>query len=158
LRKNKKGISPLIATVLLIGFAVAIAILVWFWYGNVIKEQAEKTGATSQGKLACASEVKYTIKNACYSSSGTTNNILFTIENKGTSIDDLRVRIEGTSSTETVSLGNSIGTTETKQTSAQYSSAVGNVKKVAFSPIVFRQNAPTVCSDKEQELNVKPCP
>lgn len=160
---NKKGISPLIATVLLIGFAISIAILVWFWYGNIIKEQAEKTGATSEGKLACASEVKYRVKNSCYKSAENPSDpdeyqVLLTIENKGSNIDDLRIRIEGSLNTETISLGILIAETETKQTSAQYNnSKIGTINKIVIQPIIFRQNTPVVCTEKEQELSVKSC-
>ena len=45
---KKKGISPLIATVLLIGFVVIIAASVYFWYDNVLKGEMEKRGAQSE--------------------------------------------------------------------------------------------------------------
>ena len=43
LHYNKKGISPLIATVLLVAFVILIAVLIWFWWDNVIKDQISKT-------------------------------------------------------------------------------------------------------------------
>ena len=61
-RVNEKGLSPLIATVLLIGFAIAIAILIWFWYGNFLKNQAEKEKSLTEGKLACSQEVNFQVK------------------------------------------------------------------------------------------------
>ncbi|MBI2670861.1 hypothetical protein HYX18_02700 [Candidatus Woesearchaeota archaeon] len=155
--KTKKAISPLIATVLLIGFAIAIAILVWFWYGNIIKEQAEKTGASASGKLACASEVKYTIKSSCYNQNE--NQILIQIENKGTTIDDLRISVQGSLNTKIISTGTVISATETKQVNAPYNTVeIGTLQKVTIIPVVIRDNAPTACSDKKQELkNIKPC-
>ncbi len=53
LKFRKRGISPLIATVLLIGFTVAIAAIVIFWSRNFVKEKAEKEGALSEKKLKC---------------------------------------------------------------------------------------------------------
>jgi len=51
--KNKKGISPLIATVLLIGFVVAIAAIVMLWGKGFIEERTAKEGALSKAKLDC---------------------------------------------------------------------------------------------------------
>ncbi|MBS3167338.1 hypothetical protein J4403_03985 [Candidatus Woesearchaeota archaeon] len=49
--KNKKGVSPLIATVLLIGFAVAIAGVLFVWIrsstGELGQKQSEKLNADS---------------------------------------------------------------------------------------------------------------
>jgi flagellin-like protein len=39
---NKKGISPIVATVLLIFIVVIIGIMVWFWVNNYIDENQEK--------------------------------------------------------------------------------------------------------------------
>ena len=43
MRKNKRGISPLIATVLLIGFTVALAAMVMTWGSGFIKKTTEQT-------------------------------------------------------------------------------------------------------------------
>lgn len=51
--RGKKGISPLIATVILIGFVVAIAAVVMLWGRGIVEETAEKQGEISQAKLAC---------------------------------------------------------------------------------------------------------
>ena len=53
LNYNKRGISPLIATVLLIGFTVAVAAVVIFWSRNFVKEKADKEGALSEKRLEC---------------------------------------------------------------------------------------------------------
>ena len=39
---NKKGISPLIATVLLIGFTVALGVLLYLWLSGTLSLQAKK--------------------------------------------------------------------------------------------------------------------
>jgi len=51
----KKGISPLIATVLIIGFVVAIGAVVMLWGRGFVKERTEKEGALSEAKLNCNS-------------------------------------------------------------------------------------------------------
>lgn len=40
--KNKKGISPMIATVILIAIVIAIALILFLWFRNMVKEDAKK--------------------------------------------------------------------------------------------------------------------
>ncbi len=58
---NKRGISPLIATVLLIGFTVALAAMVMTWGSGFIKKTTESTEAGAQTALKCASELAFEI-------------------------------------------------------------------------------------------------
>lgn len=50
---TKKGISPLIATVLIIGFTIVIAALVITWGTNLFKKTQQQTGELSEINLAC---------------------------------------------------------------------------------------------------------
>ncbi len=52
---QKKGISPLIATVLVIGFTIILAALVFQWGGEMFKDVQEETGAASEAKITCTS-------------------------------------------------------------------------------------------------------
>ena len=51
--KNKKGISPLIATVLIIGFTIVLAALVITWGTKLFKTTVSETEATSKFSIAC---------------------------------------------------------------------------------------------------------
>lgn len=51
---NQKGISPLIATVLLIGFTVALAALVMTWGSGFIKKITTETSENTDLALKCA--------------------------------------------------------------------------------------------------------
>ena len=51
--KNKKGVSPLIATVLIIGFTIVLAALVITWGTKLFKGTVSDTETTSQFSLAC---------------------------------------------------------------------------------------------------------
>ena len=51
--KNKKGISPLIATVLIIGFTIVLAALVITWGTKLFKSTVSDTESTSKFTLAC---------------------------------------------------------------------------------------------------------
>lgn len=50
---SKRGISPLIATVLLIGFIIALVAVVMLWGKGFIQEKAEKEGELAQAQLSC---------------------------------------------------------------------------------------------------------
>ena len=50
---HKKGISPLIATVLLIGFAVALAAVVMTWGLDFIRQTTENVGKETDKALQC---------------------------------------------------------------------------------------------------------
>lgn len=52
-KMNKKGISPLIATVLIVGFTIALAGVAYFFLSGTVKEQIDKQGAESDGKSKC---------------------------------------------------------------------------------------------------------
>ncbi|MEM4245399.1 MAG: archaellin/type IV pilin N-terminal domain-containing protein [Candidatus Nanoarchaeia archaeon] len=52
-RIPKRGISPLIATVLLIGFVIALLLLIMLWGKNYIEELAAKRGALAQKQQEC---------------------------------------------------------------------------------------------------------
>ena len=50
---NKKGISPLIATVLLISFGVILSGVIMFWGKQYVTELMEKRGDVAIAKLEC---------------------------------------------------------------------------------------------------------
>ena len=54
---NKKGISPLIAIVLLIAFTVAVGSLLSAWLGTLSGTQMEKTGEISEKQILCSRSV-----------------------------------------------------------------------------------------------------
>lgn len=51
---TKKGISPLIATVLLIGFTIVIATGVILWWSGSVKDIIDKQGAEQAAQMRCA--------------------------------------------------------------------------------------------------------
>lgn len=160
---KKRGISPLVATVFLIGLAISLAILVWLWYGNVLKEQVEKQGSKSEAKSVCAREVEFRVEEACFKESldpGVDNDLFLYLENKGAKIDDFRVTVFYTGETESSAqvLGDSLAETESKETSILYD-AGKTIDKVVIMPVITRSGSDTSCT--EQAIEIKPvneCP
>ena len=91
---NKKGVSPLIATVLVIGFTIALALVIFTWGKTFTQNLTEGTGQKAEQQLAClqANLVSFEIKKACYSG----NSVKFTLENEGSiTLDKITLRVTG---------------------------------------------------------------
>lgn len=75
---NKKAVSPLIATVLLIAFAVSLGAVVIQWGSNYVRERTDDTSQRSDIDLTCSQDtyigvIKYnTIEQLCYNVSSIT--------------------------------------------------------------------------------------
>ncbi|MAG19955.1 hypothetical protein CL618_00800 [archaeon] len=82
----KKGASPLIATVLLVGFVIVIAALILSWSVSLINQGVEKS--ESDIVFFCVSEIGFEVSNVCDGS--------FEVENlKSRSIDKFIVSLLG---------------------------------------------------------------
>jgi len=61
---RKKAISPLIATVLLIGFTIVLAALIIQWGGGLFRQTTEETGVTAKAQMLCSTGIKFEITSA----------------------------------------------------------------------------------------------
>ena len=110
---KKRGISPLIATVLLVGITVTAASVLLIWGKGYVKDIQEKQGELSQGRLSCSTDIEIDIVSA---ESG-----FITVENKGKGrIDAFLLRIIDTRG-------------EAVNQDVQISIEPGEIKKVPFS-------------------------
>ena len=66
---EKKGISPLIATVLLIGFTIVLAAVVMRWGSEFVRETTEETACLSDLSIVCTN-LRVEITNAFSNSTG----------------------------------------------------------------------------------------
>ena len=88
---KKRGISPLIATVLLIGFTIALAVIIFVWVQTFTEERVGKTGEIVEAEVVCSTAVELGIEKACVDSSG----VHFIIENrKGNDVRGFVIRLE----------------------------------------------------------------
>jgi|SRR3989344_4963824 len=88
---EKRGISPLIATVLIIGFTIVLAATIFQWGGSLVEKLK---GQSEEGltKITCATDVNIDIKQAC----DMINSVLLTVDNKGNiPVKGLTVRLIG---------------------------------------------------------------
>lgn len=85
--KNKKGVAPLIATVLLIAFTVSIGVLVVNWGRDYIETTTSDTSDKVSSDLSCNMDISIEVKEIsntkkiCYN--GTAKTIELMLENTG---------------------------------------------------------------------------
>lgn len=88
---EKKGISPLIATVLILGFTVALAAMIMTWGTGFTRQMQEQTEETSNIQVTCATDVAFDVKSVCETAVDGVYKI--TIANNGNlNIDSFMVR------------------------------------------------------------------
>jgi flagellin-like protein len=97
---SKKGVSPLIATVLLIAFAVALGAVVMNWGSEYVRSQATSTGQKSDVKIKCAQDVDLSIVDIsntpklCYNNETSYERIDFILSNDGNvQVESLKVTV-----------------------------------------------------------------
>ncbi|MBU4493644.1 MAG: hypothetical protein KKA61_04695, partial [Nanoarchaeota archaeon] len=102
--KNKKGVSPLIATILLIAFAVALGAVVMSW-GRNVEFLREEPGIEKCANVNLKIEKINNIPQVFYGGTGLDGFIKFTIENNGNEdIEGVIVWVIGEKNTNTIDL------------------------------------------------------
>lgn len=142
-KRGKRGISPLIATVLLIGFVVALIMLVMLWGKNYVEELAAKRGALAQKQNECQN-VAVGVKSAQFQ--GTVATLV--IENqKDIDIDKFVFRGMIGENSQVVENYNKLGGLEVSQYEVDF--GTGNIEKVDIIPSLKAGKDKYVpCSDK----------
>jgi len=94
---NKKGISPLIATVLLIGFTIVLAAVVIRWGSDLFNTQIKTQTCENAATLECTSDVDFAITKADYDENAGTSGVgslTFSLVNNGAlKLENVIVRI-----------------------------------------------------------------
>lgn len=88
---NKKGVSPLIATVLIIGFTIVLAAVVMQWGGGFVRQLTEEQAQKSEAQTTCI-ELNFEI-----TSVDTTTNTVSLLNNNDKTISKFLIQeIDGT--------------------------------------------------------------
>jgi len=144
---NKRGVSPLIATVLLISFAVALGSVVLNWGRNL--------DISKPGDICSGTNIKIRNINGgqvCYSGSGNNAYINFIIDNDGTKdVDGLGIWITGAKGTElldfnefSIKIGDLL---DIKDNSVKYNlNAYGKIKSIQFFPKIKSGDSLEICA------------
>ncbi len=62
----KKGISPLIATILILGFVITIALLIMLFGKQFVEKSTQRVDVQTEEKTICLEDVSFEIRSACY--------------------------------------------------------------------------------------------
>ena len=157
--RGKKAVSPLIATVLLIAFAVALGAVVMNWGSDYVKSTAKSTGAKSDADIRCATETDLSIveidgtQKLCYNSAN--KQIEFIIENRAnTNADSMQVTVFGADSITRALFNETLAKGDVKKLTLSYDKAVnGTIQQVRFVPYIKVRDItePVLCSKNPYE-------
>jgi flagellin-like protein len=155
--KSKRGISPLIATVLLIAFAVALGAVVMNWGRSYVEDTAINAQRTSQSKVDCSLGVSIEIKQIsgdpkiCIDSDN--DELVVFIANKGTKVvQGIKTTIIGTEDILDYDTNTTIGKSDVKKFTFSYDSTdAGSIEQVVFTPKIDVEGSKIseLCTDAE---------
>jgi len=110
---KKRGMSNIVATVLLVSSTIAIAILIFVWISHSIGEETDKSGDTSTAESVCK-DIEIRIKEAYKTPDPGV--ISVTVENlNNREINALRIRLESAGQVETKKITGKIDGYESKK-------------------------------------------
>lgn len=153
----RRGVSPLIATVLLIAFAVALGAVVMNWGKSYVEDQAEHAGSKSTNEIKCEIDIDLGVKEIrgepkiCYNN-GSNASVVVMLENRGSEeIAGVRMTLIGDNEEVwSTDLNDSeIPAGGIKRFVQNYSwSSIGDIDVVEFTPKIQGEGSvlPVLCS------------
>lgn len=141
---DKRGISPLIATVLIIGFTIVLAAVIFVWGNDFIKGSLQKVDASEEKLSTCAATtIKLTNINQT-----APNKLKFTLENTGDSdIESIIIRIIGDKGTASVTNSTGAKIAEAKAYESEFNpDQVGTASSIEILPTINIKNQPATCT------------
>ncbi len=140
---NKKAISPLIATVLLIGATIALAALVMIWSQNLFTTTTERTGSQAETQIKCTSYVSFSITKSCIDSTTTAK---ITIDNNNEQpIEGFKAKVYDVDGaaivTDAIASPNNLGAWSRKEYDIPIS---GSVDAIDMLPMIKLESGTTV--------------
>ncbi len=166
---SKKAVSPLIATVLLIAFAVALGAVVMNWGRTYVEDTAKFAKDKSNTEIKCTTDVKLEFlkvkdeKRLCYSNTTDPKYMEFFVENDGTSdIYDLQVNLIGSIDVNTTDINlekNPILRSRVyKVAELNYSDEIGTIEQINIIPkIKIEGNIISCPSNSLVETDIHEC-
>jgi len=155
-KMSKKGVSPLVATVLLVAVVIVIAFIVFWWYGEYIEDNLEKSEIGAE--QACLNDVAFSLSEPdCLENTTTSGKIVyFSVENNGeVKISSFKANVDGDVGSTFVNIPHSVDqSVSTKLSFIIEQSVVGTDLEVDIIPMVRIGGATKYCSDKEETIFV----
>ena len=152
---SDKAVSPLIATVLVIGFAIALSGIMITWGTSFVKDIQERSEKSSLKDIACTRDVGLNIKSATVLG----NKIKLVIENLGQmDIDKFNILIVGSDDGDNIETGTGISAGGIQSfLIALDPNKIGTFKQVEAMPSITFEGEQIACKDavdKEENLGM----
>ncbi len=140
----RKGISPLIATVLILGFTVALAAIIITWGLSFSRETASGVEESALKDIALTS-VTMGIRSAELSG----DQLRLTIENTGRrAVEQMKIRIHGSDGADVVDTASGLDVYGIGNFNVSFNTTkVGAIEKVEVVPVVSYNGEDVVCSN-----------
>ena len=158
---EKRGVSPLIATILLVGITVAVSVIVFTFVRNIAEEKVSETEVQTNIALACSQNVKLEYDDPFPCGSG--SNLKVSVWNKGPlDIIDLKIQILGGSSSYLYPGEGSDPVTLDSYNKNLYDITnigfdVGEIDKINLIPTIEINEVTGSCSPTVIEIEVEGC-
>lgn len=168
MKLNKKAVSPIIATVLLIAFSVAIGAIVMSWGKGQIEKYTEDIEKRQEQQTKCSLDASITIANIggidkiCFRTIDSTHNkIEFIMENGAVELKDLQVSIIGKEDVFTNSsvLREEVAIAGILKEEVIYPTSIGDLEQIKMTPAVSVFGNKQFCTDAALKLtDIEECP
>jgi len=154
---KKRGISPLIATVLLVALVIVIALLIFWWYGELVANELDKSDITAD--QVCVQDVDFSLSEPdCSAGPNPGEKLLsFSVENTGSArISSFRALIDGNSGnsfTQEIAQGVQQGVS-TKVSVVADTAAYGTLFEIEVIPMINAGGTSKHCSEQSQFITI----
>ncbi len=166
--RNKKGVSPLIATVLLIAFAVALGAIVMSWGKSYITQTQTDVQNKGNLQMTCSEDVGINILSiagsfdACYTNSNSTyGTIKFTVKNSGSeALAGLKVQVITNVSVNETDISRTIEPGSVYRNNSIHYPANQSFRELIINPEIKVGSETKVCANSEITLDtsqIKTC-
>jgi len=153
---NKRGITPLIATVLLIGLTVIIALIVYVFVTNLAEEQIEETGNEADISLLCTREVNLETE-FC----GVDQSLTITLKNRGEiNLSDLNIFIDSSTTTESFPSEGELISYVKKSFTIPLEMDISDITRITIVPVITSGGNVGSCPEEVIEVdgsNINSC-
>lgn len=150
---NKRGISPIISTVLLICMVVLIAVVILAWSGTFTRGLLKHADETSEKMTACESQTNLDIRSACTRD----DTITVMVESLGSKkVTGLIIRVLGTSGGYQKDVETEMNVADLKRFDIEKQD-VGTISKIEILPKVDIQGKIEICGIADTYTALNAC-
>lgn len=152
----KRGIAPLIATIIIVGFTIALGAVVVIWGGTFVRNLQQSTEKTAAKEITCLKDMQIDIRGACLGG----DSIRILINNLGSqNITSFNVRIKGDNGDQSSISSSGLSAYQLGSVSVNFDqNIVGNPTKIEVFPMIIFEREEAICSNTyDKETDFKTC-